>query len=85
MRSCSSIPTIVPQAEALVCIADNDDQRDPDAKMILRKASDGAKLAVDIEVSPAQHGFCVVDSPVSDRTQAERAWSKMLAMFRRSL
>jgi carboxymethylenebutenolidase len=39
----------------------------------------------EIEVYPAQHGWCVVDSPVYDETQAERAWSRMLATFERYL
>lgn len=69
------------KAAALICIAQNDDERDPDAKTTLRQAADAAHLAAEIEVYPAQHGFCALDSPVYDAAQAERAWTRMLALF----
>ena len=31
------------------------------------------------------HGWCPADSAVYDETQAERAWSRLLALFDRSL
>jgi carboxymethylenebutenolidase len=73
------------QAAALICIAQNDDQRDPDAKATLRKAAEAANVPAEIEVYPAQHGFCAIDSPVYDETQAERAWLRMLATFEQHL
>ncbi len=69
------------QAAALICIAENDDARDPEVKVVLRKAAQDAGRAAEIEVYPAQHGWCVTDSPVYDQAQAERAWSRMLATF----
>lgn len=71
------LPTM--KAAALVCIAQNDDERDPEAKQVLRRAADEAKVTAEIEVYPAQHGWCVTDSPVYDEAQAERAWARLLA------
>jgi carboxymethylenebutenolidase len=73
------------KAAALICIAKNDDEKDPDAKTTLRQAADQARLAAEIEVYPAQHGWCTLDSPVHDEAQAERAWARMLATFERHL
>lgn len=67
------------RAAALVCIAGNDDERQPDAKDALRSAARDAQRDAEIEVYPAQHGWCVLDSPVYDEAQAERAWSRLLA------
>ncbi len=69
------------QAAALICIAQSDDARDPEAKSTLTQAADEAGRTAEIEVYPAQHGWCVTDSPVYDEAQAERAWSRMLALF----
>ena len=72
-------------APLLVCIAQNDDEREPDANTTLAQAAKEAKTPAEIEVYPAQHGFCTIDSPVYDEQQAERAWSRMLANFERHL
>jgi len=37
------------------------------------------------ETYPAKHGWCVADFPVYDRAEAERAWRKMVALFKRDL
>lgn len=69
------------KAAALICIAQNDDERQPEAKDILAQAAARAQIPAEIEVYPAQHGWCALDSPVYDQTQAERAWARMLATF----
>ncbi|MCA9705695.1 MAG: dienelactone hydrolase family protein [Myxococcales bacterium] len=69
------------KAAALICIAHNDDERDPEAKSTLRQAAEAAHIEAEIEVYPAQHGWCTIDSPVYDAEQAERAWARMLAVF----
>ena len=78
---------LLPQMKvaALICIAQNDDEREPEAKTKLRQAADDADVAAEIEVYPAQHGWCTIDSPVYDEKQAERAWTRMLATFERHL
>lgn len=70
---------------ALICIAQNDDARDPGAKTTLREAADAANVPAEIEVYAAQHGWCALDSPVYDEKEAERAWGRMLAMFQQHL
>lgn len=69
------------QAAYLFAIAQNDDERAPQEKTILRKAADAAGRPAEIEVYPAQHGWCTLDAPIYDRVQAEKAWGRMLALF----
>jgi len=73
------------KAAALICIAKNDDEREPATKATLRQTAEAARVPAEIEVYPAQHGWCTVDSPVYDQVQAERAWARMLATFQRYL
>lgn len=79
---------LVPQMKAsyLFAVAENDDQRDPQAKELLRQAFDAAKLPAEIEVyAAAMHGWCTLDSKVYNEVQAEKAWGKMLALFKTAL
>ncbi len=79
---------LIPQLKArfVIAIAANDDKRQPEAKIVLRKAFHDAHLHADVEVYPGtMHGWCVIDSRVYNHAQAERAWNKMLAMFKRAL
>jgi carboxymethylenebutenolidase len=69
------------ESSMLIAIAQNDDQRQPDAKTALKDAADAAKLPAEVEVYPAMHGWCPPDSPSYDETQAEKAWTRMLALF----
>jgi carboxymethylenebutenolidase len=73
------------KAAALICIAQNDDRREPETKTTLRRSADAAHISAEIEVYPSQHGWCTIDSPVYDNEQAEHAWSRMLATFERYL
>ena len=73
------------KATALICIAQNDDARQPDAKTQLGAAAKAADIQAEIEVYPAQHGWCTIDSPVYAEAEAERAWARMLALFERNL
>jgi len=72
-------------------IASNDDQRQPDAKDKLRAAFAAAKVPAEIEVYPAKHGWCVPDMPVDNgvpiysRPEAEKAWSKLVALYKTAL
>ena len=50
-----------------------------------KKAAAQAGASAEIEVYPAQHGWCAIDSPVYDKAQAERAFARTLAMFREHL
>jgi carboxymethylenebutenolidase len=74
------------KASMLICIADNDDQRDPTSKDILRKAFDDAKVPAEIEVyKGAQHGWCAIDTQAYNKEQAEKAWARQLELFRKAL
>jgi carboxymethylenebutenolidase len=72
-------------------IAASDDSRQPDAKDKLKDAFAAAKVAAEIEVYPAQHGWCVPDMPVRDgvpiynKPEAERAWAKLVALYKAAL
>ncbi len=73
------------KAGALIAVAQNDDARRPQDKDVLRAAYVAAKLPAEIEVYPADHGWCPPDSRAYDRAQAERAWSRQLALFAKHL
>ena len=74
-----------------VGVAANDDQRQPDAKDKLREAFAAAKVPAEVEVYPARHGWCVPDmpteagAPIYSAPEAERAWAKLLAVYRAAL
>lgn len=79
---------LVPQIKAgfLIAIAANDDEKEPDAKVLLREAFDKAGVNAEIEVYEGTlHGWCPPDSRVYNQAQAERAWSRLLALFEREL
>jgi carboxymethylenebutenolidase len=74
------------KAQFLIAIAESDDAKEPSAKDTLRDAFAAAKLPAEIEVyAGTKHGWCPTDSPVYDHDQAEKAWSRMLALFKRAL
>ncbi len=74
------------KAEFLIAIAENDDERRPNEKTLLREAFDAAGVKAEIEVyEGALHGWCPPDSAVYNEAQAERAWSRMLKLFERAL
>lgn len=79
---------LIPQTKAHVlhAIAANDDKRDPDSKTILAAAYEAAKLPAEIEVyQGTMHGWCPPDSQVYNEAQAERAWSRLLALLTTAL
>ena len=70
------------RAHYLFAISENDDEKDPKAKTVLREAYAAAKLPAEIEVyAGTLHGWCPPDSAVYHEAQAERAWSRLLALF----
>jgi carboxymethylenebutenolidase len=78
---------LIPQMKAqfLIAVAENDDMREPNSKTILKDAFAAANLNAEIEVYPAAHGWCPPDSQVYDGAQSEKAWDRMLAMFKTAL
>jgi carboxymethylenebutenolidase len=74
------------KAHFLIAIAENDDQREPEVKNILRDSFAKAKLPAEIEVyAGTKHGWCPPDSAVYDSAQAERAWGRMSVLFKAEL
>jgi dienelactone hydrolase len=66
------IPKI--KASMLIAIADNDDQKEPTSKDILRKAFDEAKVPAEIEVyKGANHGWMPPDSQNYNAEAARKA------------
>ena len=77
------IPTM--KAQFLCCVAENDDQREPDSKNVLKDTFGKNKLPAEVEVYKAAHGWCVPGSAVYNEGEAERAWSRLLATFSKAL
>lgn len=74
------------KAQFLVAIATNDDQRAPNEKIVLKDTFAAAKRPAEIEVyENAAHGWCPPDSGVYNEPQAERAWSRLLALYSKAL
>lgn len=74
------------KAEVLCCVAANDDQREPDAKVKLKEAFAAAHLKATVEVfAGCNHGWTVPGSEVYNQAGAERAWSEMSALYKRDL
>ncbi|MGF1543496.1 MAG: dienelactone hydrolase family protein [Parvularculaceae bacterium] len=70
----------------LIAIAENDHERQPEAKDALIAAFDEAGVPAEIEVyEDALHGWVPTDSRAHDPAQSERAWGRMLALFDRQL
>ena len=75
---------LIPQstAAALHCVAENDDERSPEMKVKLAEAYEAAGLPFEIEVyAGTKHGWCPPDSAVYNEAMAEKAWSRMMALF----
>lgn len=77
------VPTL--KAHYLFAIAENDDKTQPEAKNVLRDAFAKAKLPAEIEVYDAKHGWCPPDSQVYNEALAEKAWTRLLALFKEAL
>ena len=69
----------------LIAIAKNDDAKAPGDKTALREAAAAANAQAEIEVYAADHGWCVPDSPSYDQAEAERAWGRLLALYKAAL
>jgi carboxymethylenebutenolidase len=74
-----------------VAVASNDDSRQPDAKDKLKEAFTAANVPAEIEVYKSLHGWCVpdmpaaADSPIYNKPEAEKAWAKLVALYKTAL
>ena len=76
---------LIPKMSAsyLIAIAENDDERNPTSKDILREAFAAANRPAEIEVyEGTKHGWCPPDSAVYDETMANKAWDRTLVLFK---
>src|SRR5438552_3149526 len=81
------------KARMYIGIAANDDMAQPNDKTKLKEAFAAAKVPAEIEVySMSQHGWCVPDmpkqpngEPIYNKPDAERAWVKLLALYKAAL
>ena len=80
------------RARMYCAVAASDDAKQPDAKDRLREAFAAAHVSADVEVYAGTiHGWCVPDMPLHDgkpiynKPDAERAWGKLLALYRAAL
>jgi carboxymethylenebutenolidase len=85
MAPANLLDRMAANAAALIAIAQNDDARDAEAKTILAAAGAAAAADVTVEVYPGDHGWTVLDSPVYNEAQAERAWAALLALYAANL
>jgi carboxymethylenebutenolidase len=74
------------KAQFLIAIAANDDMRSPKEKDVLKETFANAKLHAEIEVyTDSAHGWCPPDSQVYNEPQAEKAWTRLLALYGKAL
>jgi len=71
------------KAQFLIAIAANDDMTRPTEKTVLK---DTLGAAAEVEVyTGAQHGWCPPDSTVYNQPLAEKAWTRLLALYGKAL
>ena len=74
------------KAQFLIAVASNDDARSPNDKTVMKETFEKAGLPAEIEVyENAAHGWCPPDSRVYNEAQAEKAWSRLLALYSKAL
>lgn len=70
------------QASFLIAIGRNDDARAPGDKDALRAAAQASGRSVEVEVYKADHGWCTLDAPSYDKAEADRAWARLLELYK---
>ena len=70
-----------PDCYFLFAIAQNDDARQPEQKLVLRKTAEETGRGIRAEVFHADHGWCVPDAPVYQHNEAVRARNISLAFY----
>jgi carboxymethylenebutenolidase len=73
------------KAQFLIAIAQNDDTRAPTDKDVLKETFAKVNLPAEIEVYGGAHGWCPPDSTVYNEPLAEKAWSRLLALYGKAL
>src|SRR5689334_17671876 len=73
------------KAQFLIAIAESDDKPRPTDKDVMKDTFAKANLPAEIEVYGAAHGWCPPDSGVYNEPLAEKAWSRLLALYGKAL
>jgi carboxymethylenebutenolidase len=73
------------KAQLLVAIATNDDMQRPNDKNVLKETFAKANLPAEVEVYAGMHGWCPPDSTVYNEQLAEKAWTRLLALYGKAL
>jgi carboxymethylenebutenolidase len=69
------------KAALLVAIASNDDKTRPTDKDVLKETFAKSGNPAEIEVYSGAHGWCPPDSTVYNMPDAEKAWTRLLALY----
>ena len=69
------------KAALLVAIASNDDKQRPMDKDVLKETFAKSGNPAEIEVYSGAHGWCPPDSTVYNMADAEKAWTRLLALY----
>jgi carboxymethylenebutenolidase len=73
------------KAQFLIAIAESDDKTRPTDKDVLKETFAKANVPAEIEVYGAAHGWCPPDSTVYNEPLAEKAWTRLLALYGKAL
>jgi carboxymethylenebutenolidase len=73
------------KASFLIAIAETDDKQRPTEKDVLKATFMKANRPAEIEVYPAAHGWCPPDTTVYNEPAAEKAWARLLALYKTAL
>ncbi len=79
------LATLPADTHVLIAIAKNDDAQAPTDKDALRAAGEAAAATVTVEVYQGDHGWTVLDSPVYDIDEGDRAWEALLSLYEAAL
>jgi carboxymethylenebutenolidase len=71
------------KAAMLVAIASNDDKQRPDDKNVLKDTFAKSGQFAEIEVYSGAHGWCPPDSTVYNMPDAEKAWTRLLELYKK--
>ena len=73
------------KASFLIAIAETDDKQRPTDKDVLKETFAKANRPAEIEVYAAAHGWCPPDTTVYNEPAAEKAWARLLALYKTAL
>ena len=71
------------KASLLIAIASNDDKQRPTEKDVLKDTFAKSGQSAEIEVYSGMHGWCPPDSGVYNMPDAEKAWSRLLELYKK--